>query len=201
MRARRNPLMPIKITGADALIIIDLQNDFCPGGALPVPGGDAVVPVINEYISIFVNAEGHVFATRDWHPPGHGSFNENGGPWPNHCVQGTPGAEIHDGVALPSSAIIIDAGTDPELEGYSGFEDTELEEMLRKKGVTRLFIGGLATDYCVKHTVLDGLRHGFDVVYLDDASRGIDAEPDDCERAIQEMTGLGAVTGTIEDID
>jgi nicotinamidase/pyrazinamidase len=182
--------------GKDALVIVDVQNDFCPGGALAVRGGDEVVPRLNAYIERFAKAGRPVFATRDWHPEKTKHFQAYGGQWPPHCIQGTRGAEFRSDLRLPPSAVIVTTGAEPDEEGYSGFDGRgdggTLEEMLRRAGVERIFVGGLATDYCVKHTVLDGLKRGFKVVWLEDASRGVDLTPGDSVRAAAEMIGGGA---------
>jgi nicotinamidase/pyrazinamidase len=186
--------------GKDALIIVDVQNDFCPGGALAVSEGDKVIPVLNRWIQKFAQADLPVFATRDWHPQNTRHFKTNGGQWPPHCIQGSPGAQFHPRLALPKDAVIISAGMEPDEEGYSGFEGRDnsgkvLADLLREKNVERLFVGGLATDYCVKHTVLDGLKEGFKVVFLEDASRGVNLAPDDSKHAIEEMLRAGAEKG------
>lgn len=183
--------------GKDALVIIDVQNDFCPGGALAVRDGDAVVPALNRYIERFEKSGLPIFATRDWHPEKTGHFQAYGGLWPPHCIQGTRGAEFRAGLRLPPGAVVISTGAAPDDEGYSGFDGTDaggapLAELLRRRGVERIFVGGLATDYCVKHTVLDGLKQGFKVVWLEDASRGVNLQPDDAARAAAEMLGAGA---------
>lgn len=188
------------ITPDTALIIVDVQKDFCPGGALAVPQGDQVVPVLNQYIQRFREAGSPIYATRDWHPPNHCSFQAQGGPWPPHCVQGSDGAQFHMGLGLPPDVVVISKGTDPQREAYSGFQGTDLEERLRKQGVRRLWVGGLATDYCVKSTVLDGLQKGFEVVLLEDAVRGVDVQPGDSQRAIEEMVRAGAQRGTLSDL-
>jgi len=188
-----------KIRKNDALIIVDVQRDFCPGGALPVPKGDAAVPVLNEYIRIFRKAGAPIYATRDWHPPHHMSFRENGGIWPTHCVQNSEGAEFHLGLNLPKQTVVVSKATDPEREAYSGFDGTDLKEKLDRKGVTRVFVGGLATDYCVKSTVLDAVRLGFETVLLKDAVRGVDLNPGDSERAMKEMMIAGARKVTLQD--
>ena len=183
----------------DALIIVDVQNDFCPGGALPVPEGDQVIPALNDYTRIFWKSQAEIFATRDWHPPNHVSFKAQGGPWPPHCVQNTEGANFHPDLKLPSDTTIISKAMDPLKEAYSGFDDTELANMLKKHGVTRVFVGGLATDYCVKHTVLDARKLGFEAVLLVDASAGINAKPGDAARAIGAMIASGAEQVTLTD--
>lgn len=189
-----------KVDESDALIIVDVQVDFCPRGRLPVPHGDRIIPVLNRYIEFFELVRAGVFATRDWHPPNHISFEERGGPWPPHCVQDSDGARFHPDLRLPEDLIVISKATDQERESYSGFDGTELDADLRKTGVRRVFVGGLATDYCVKNTVLDGLRLGFEVVLLVDATKGIDRVSGDSERAIREMINKGAKTATFSEL-
>lgn len=181
----------------DSLLIVDVQNDFCPGGALPVTDGDKVVPALNRYIERFEKARLPIFATRDWHPEKTRHFKVYGGLWPPHCIQGTKGAEFRQDLQLPADAVIVSAGMAPDEEGYSGFDGRDgrgmgLAELLRLQGVARIFVGGLATDYCVKHTVLDGVKHGFKVVLLEDAVRGVNLQPGDSERSIAEMLRAGA---------
>ena len=171
--------MKVKISSKDALIIVDVQRDFCSGGALPVPDGDKVVPVLNEYIQRFREAGAYIYATRDWHPPNHKSFKEYGGLWPPHCVQGTRGASFHPDLRLPEDVVVVSKATEPEKEAYSGFEGTSLKEDLRRRGVNRVFVGGLATDYCVKSTVIDALKYGFETYLLMDAIQGVDVKPGD----------------------
>ena len=183
----------------DALIIVDLQNDFCPGGALPVPEGDQVIPALNDYIKIFKKAKAGIFATRDWHPPNHVSFKAQGGPWPPHCVQNTQGARFHPDLKLPRNTIVVSKAMNPLKENYSGFEGAELSNALREQGVARVFVGGLATDYCVKNTVLDARKLGFDPVLLLDASRGINVRSGDVAKAIDEMMESGAEQATLTD--
>jgi len=189
-----------KIGKRDAILIVDTQRDFCPSGALPVPEGDAVVPALNEYIKIFREAGAAIYATRDWHPPNHISFKEQGGTWPAHCVQNTTGAGFHPDLRLPKGTVVISKATDPDKEAYSGFDGTNLEKELRLKGVKKVFIGGLATDYCVKSTVLDAVKLGFETVLLEDAVRGVDVKPGDSERAIEEMVSAGAKKATLSDL-
>ena len=184
----------------DALLIVDFQNDFCPGGALPVADGDKIAAPINALLDSF----DLVVATRDWHPPNHGSFaGINVDPaewrgadppsiWPVHCVQGTPGAELYAGLDEAKVDVVIDKGQDPNSQGYSGFQDTRLGDLLRGRGVDRLYVAGLATDYCVKNTVLDARRLGFDVTVIEDAIRGVDVQTGDSERAVEEMREAGA---------
>ncbi len=158
----------------EALIVVDMQRDFMPGGALPVPEGDAIIPRCNEYIEEFRKRGALIVATRDWHPPNHISFQERGGPWPKHCVRDTPGAEFV--VELPADAVIISKATEPDKEAYSGFEGTNLAEILREMGVKRVYVCGVATEYCVKATVLDAVKHGFETYLLRDAVKGITPE-------------------------
>jgi nicotinamidase/pyrazinamidase len=182
----------------DALIIVDVQNDFCPGGALAVSGGDEVVAVLNRVIERFAEAGLPIFATRDWHPKNTSHFKTHGGLWPAHCIQGTKGAEFHAELKLGNDAVVVSKGMAPDEDSYSGFQATDasgtpLAELLRLKEVGRILVGGLATDYCVKHTVLDGLAEGFEVVLLADAIRAVNLKPDDGESAIDEMVRAGAV--------
>jgi nicotinamidase/pyrazinamidase len=171
----------------EALIVVDVQNDFCPGGALAVPDGDAVVAPVNRLLS----EAAFVVATRDWHPADHASFAEQGGPWPVHCVCGTPGAELHPGIDRGQVDVILDKGQAQELEGYSAFEGTGLASMLRDRGVDTVDVAGLALDYCVRATALDAKRAGFDVVVHRGATRPVDVRPGDGERAVQELRSAG----------
>jgi nicotinamidase/pyrazinamidase len=181
----------------NALIIVDVQNDFCPGGALAVAEGHTVVPVLNRYIDKFIQARLPIFATRDWHPAKTSHFNTSGGPWPPHCIQGSKGSQFHPDLRLPPDAIVVSAGMGSDEDGYSGFLGIDgtgmrLSDLLHRAGIGRICVGGLATDYCVKHTVLDGLREGFEVVLLEDATRGVNLQPGDSERAIEAMVQTGA---------
>jgi len=171
----------------EALIVVDMQRDFMPGGALPVPEGDKIIPRCNQYIEEFRKRGALIVATRDWHPENHISFREQGGPWPKHCVQNTPGAEFV--VELPADAVIISKATEPDKEAYSGFEGTELAEILKRHGVKRVYICGVATEYCVKATALDAVKHGFETYLLRDAVKGI--KPQDEERALRELESAG----------
>ncbi len=186
--------------GSDALVIVDVQNDFLPGGALPVPDGDAVIAPVNAMIERFHRAELPIIATRDWHPPDHCSFRPQGGPWSVHCVAGTPGAAFADALRLPDNAIIVSKGVAADVEAYSGFQGTDLAATLARLGVERVCVCGLATDYCVLHTVLDALKTGLDVVVLHDAVRAVDAHPGDGERAMLRMHEAGARVIATEDI-
>ena len=179
---------------ADALLIVDFQNDFTPpAGALAVPGGDRIAERVNALASS--GRYELVLATRDWHPPGHGSFTAQGGIWPVHCVQGTEGAELHPALDRERVDVILDKGQDPGTEGYSAFDATGLADTLRARGIDRLTVVGLATDYCVKHSVLDARREGF-AVEVDLAAVGaVEVNPGDGERAVEEMRAAGAQLG------
>jgi nicotinamidase/pyrazinamidase len=170
-----------------ALIVVDVQNDFCPGGALAVPDGDAVVEAINQLAS----ESSFVVATRDWHPPDHGSFAAQGGPWPVHCVAGTPGAELHPGIDSELIDMVVDKGQVADREGYSGFEGTSLERLLRERGVDSVDVAGLALDYCVKATALDARRAGLAVTVHRGATRAVEVQPGDGERAVAELRAAG----------
>jgi nicotinamidase/pyrazinamidase len=175
---------------AEALIIVDFQNDFTPGGALAVTDGHRIAGRVNE-LAADPRFE-LVVATRDWHPANHGSFEEQGGPWPVHCVQGTEGAELHPALDQSRVDVIVDKGTDPETEGYSGFEGTTLGVLLRERGIDRVTLVGLATDYCVKNTALDALREGLDVTVDSAGVRGVDVHLGDAERALEKVREAGA---------
>jgi len=192
--------MRFQVGEHDALIVVDVQRDFCPGGALPVPEGDQVVPILNQYIERFKTASAKIYATRDWHPPNHKSFKAYGGIWPPHCIQASKGAEFHSDLVLPRGSEIVSKATKPSIPGYSGFEKTILERDLKKDSVTRVFVGGLATDYCVRSTALDALRLGFETVLLIDATRGVNVRPDDSDKAIGEMVGKGAKKAKLSDL-
>ena len=183
---------------SDALIVTDIQVDFLPGGALPVTNGDQVIPILNEYIKIFKNSDLKIFATRDWHPPNHVSFKQQGGLWPPHCIQNSNGADFSPLLKLPSNVTVISKATDPAKEAYSAFEGTDLAKQLKEAKILRIFVGGLTTDYCIKNTVLDGIKLDFDVVWLSDACLGINVKPGDVESAIQEMVKSGAEQASLE---
>jgi len=190
---------------SDALVVVDVQNDFCPGGSLAVPEGDRVVPALNRYVERFAGLRGPIFASRDWHPAVTKHFKAYGGVWPPHCVQGTKGAEFHADLRLPREAVIVSKGMDPDADAYSCFQAEDPNGMpfaaaLGELGVQRLFVGGLATDYCVKATVLDALREGFQVVVLEDAIRAVDVNPGDGAKAIEEMEAAGATFAALSDL-
>jgi nicotinamidase/pyrazinamidase len=181
----------------DALVVVDVQNDFCPGGALAVPDGDRVVPVLNGYAQRFAERGAPVFASRDWHPARTTHFAAHGGVWPPHCVQDTPGAALHAGLRLPPGATLVSKGTGAEEDAYSCWQaraadGTDFPTLLARRGVRRLFVGGLATDYCVRATALDARRAGLEVVVLEDAVRAVDVTEGDGERALAEMAAAGA---------
>jgi nicotinamidase-related amidase len=174
---------------AEALLIVDFQNDFSPGGALAVPDGDAIAPRVHELLDS--GRFDLVVATRDWHPPDHGSFAERGGPWPPHCVQGTPGAELHDAVPRERVDVVLDKGVDPQTDGYSAFDGTDLADLLRERGIDRVTVVGLATDYCVRASALEALEAGFEVEVDRAGVRGIEARPGDVERSLEEIRAAG----------
>jgi len=187
------------LTESDALIVTDIQIDFLPGGALPVPEGKEIIPVINNYISQFKMAQAQIIASRDWHPANHISFKAQGGPWPPHCVQDTTGANFSPDIKLSPNSLIISKAAQPDHEAYSAFDRTDLAEELSKRKVKRLFVSGLATDYCVLNTVLDGCRLGFETIVLMDATMGINVKSGDVERAVEAMRKNGAKLATEAD--
>ena len=173
----------------DALMVVDVQNDFCPGGALPIECGDEVVPVLNEWIAAAVDARIPVYASRDWHPAGHVSFRESGGPWPVHCLQDSPGARFRDDLRLPENAIKVTKGVRFDQDQNSAFDQTGLAGHLRNHGIRRLWVGGLAQDVCVLATVLDARAAGFEVTLIHDATRGVTR--DGCAAADERMSEAG----------
>jgi nicotinamidase/pyrazinamidase len=174
----------------DALIVVDVQLDFCPGGALPIAGGDAIVPVVNRWIVAAIEAGVPVYASRDWHPEGHLSFVESGGPWPRHCVQDSPGARFHPDLRLPPSAIVVTKGARFDCDQYSAFDKTGLTVDLERRRVRRVWIGGLALDVCVRATALDAVRHGLETMVIVDATCPV--TPANGEVAREEMRQAGA---------
>jgi len=189
-----------------ALLIVDLQNDFCPGGSLAVPDGDAVVPVLNRCIELFQARNLPIFASRDWHPAQTSHFQAYGGAWPPHCVQGTHGAAFHPGLILPPNTVILSKGLDPQSDAYSAFQ-AETENglpflcLLQELGVDHLYVGGLATDYCVRASVLDARRYGLAVTLLTEAIRGVNLQPGDAERSMAEMIAAGARSVTLAGLE
>jgi nicotinamidase/pyrazinamidase len=200
--ARTNAIVKAKA----ALLVVDVQNDFCPGGALGIAKGDTIIPTLNEYIRRFAAAGLPVYATRDWHPEKTTHFRPWGGPWPPHCVAGTSGAEFHPDLILGASTIVVSKGIRPDEDAYSAFQaqdevGTPLPDALRRSGVEEIYIGGLATDYCVKTTVLDALKQGFRAAFLEDAVRGVDIHPGDSDHATEEMLLAGARAVSLTTID
>ncbi|HTX24023.1 MAG TPA: nicotinamidase [Steroidobacteraceae bacterium] len=183
---------PMQPAVGDALIIVDVQNDFLPGGALSVSTGDEIIASLNHCIAAFERRRLPIFATRDWHPPDHCSFRQQGGPWPPHCIAGTEGAQFAARLQLPPDARVVSKATRPEADAYSGFQGTDLAEQLQRLDCRRAFIGGLATDYCVRATALDALAAGFEAVVLTDAVRAVEVRPGDGARALAEMAARGA---------
>ncbi len=171
----------------DALIIVDLQNDFCPNGALAVPKGNTIIKPVNQLVKKFT----HVFATLDWHPSNHCTFNTQGGDWPIHCLAFSTGAKLHSKLRIPQAKLVY-KGTNPQDLAFSGFDHTNLKKLLNQNKITRLFICGLATDYCVKETVLDALKHQFTVYLLKDCIKGVNLKPNDSQKAIKKMGNKGA---------
>jgi nicotinamidase/pyrazinamidase len=189
-----------------ALLIVDVQIDFCPGGSLAVPEGDAIIPVINRYIELFRKKGLPVIASRDWHPPVTGHFRQFGGLWPPHCVQGSEGARFHPRLKLSADATVISKGMDPKKDDYSAFQavteqGAPLPDLLDELGIERLYIGGLATDYCVRASALEGLKQGFSVTLLKDAVKGVDLKPGDSARALRELAKAGAELADLATIE
>jgi nicotinamidase/pyrazinamidase len=190
----------LKPRAGDVLVIVDVQKDFLPGGALAVPQGDEVVPVLNRYLALFEGSGLPIFATRDWHPANHCSFKAQSGPWPQHCVVGSEGARFAPGLKLPSGTVIVSKPSVADRETYSAFEGTDFDERLHAMKVRRLFVGGLATDYCVLNTVLGALQRGFEVILLRDAIRAVNAQPGDGVRAEQAMAQAGAKPAGVDEL-
>lgn len=179
-----------------ALLIVDMQKDFCPGGKLPVKQCKEVVSTLNEYIQIFQTKNLPILASRDWHPGETSHFQSGGGKWPPHCVKNSPGAEFHPNLNLPDRAIIISKGMDPDIEGYTCFQGYDKNhisfiKVLNKENIDKIYIGGVATEYCVKSTALDAVEEGFNVNLLEDATEGVDMNPGDIKKAIEEMKKSG----------
>lgn len=190
----------MELTKTDALLITDVQNDFCPGGALGAPSGDKVAAILNRLAKVFADNGAAVFTTQDWHPALHSSFKDQGGQWPAHCVQGTTGAELHPALKLPKGTHAIRKGASLDKDAYSGFVDSDLELQLNKAKISRVFVGGIATDYCVLNTVIDALAVGFETFVLTDAVASIDVEPRDGLRALHLMEGSGATLMTTDEV-
>jgi nicotinamidase/pyrazinamidase len=175
-----------------ALIVVDIQRDFCPGGALAVADGDKIIPAVNELVRAFEGEGLPIFFTRDWHPRDHVSFRAKGGPWPPHCVQNTPGATFHPSLTVPADAQVIDKGTLQAEDAYSGFQGTDLARKLHDLHVNRIYVVGLATDYCVKNTVLDGAARGFETFVVTDCVKGVNLKRTDSATALRAMLARGA---------
>ena len=190
----------IRLQSGDALVVVDVQNDFLPGGALAIAGADQILMAVNHSIVEFRRRGLPVFATRDWHPPDHCSFRAYGGPWPPHCVAHTRGAQFAPGLQLPSDARIVSKATAREADAYSGFEGTGLLQQLRELGCSRVFLAGLATDYCVRATALDALGARLAAIVLTDAVRAVDAQAGDGERALTAMTQRGVRLSTTQEL-
>jgi len=177
----------------DALLIVDVQNDFCPGGALGVREGDKVIPVLNRWIEEAERRNIPIILSRDWHPAGHISFTGRGGPWPPHCVQGTRGAAFHPDLHLPAHVQMVSKGYHSEKDSYSAFGGTDLKEKLRRAGIKRIWIGGLAQDYCVRETSIDAIREGFEVHVIVEGTRPVNVDPDDGRHALEHIERAGAI--------
>ncbi|RMF72339.1 MAG: nicotinamidase [Alphaproteobacteria bacterium] len=177
------------LAGDTALIVVDVQRDFCPGGALPVPEGDRVVPVLNDWIEAAEPAGTLLVFSRDWHPRGHPSFASEGGPWPEHCLQDTAGAAFHPELHVPEGAYLVSKGTRFDKDQYSAFDETGLATLLKKRGVRRVIVGGLARDVCVKATALDARRAGFETLLIDAAARAL--SPESGRQADRDMRAAG----------
>ena len=188
-----------------ALLIIDVQNDFCPGGTLGVPQAEKIIPAVNKYLKLFKKNKLPIFATRDWHPPKTRHFKDFGGAWPAHCIQNTRGAAFHPRLKLPKEAVLLYKGMDPQEDSYSAFqaEDTsgmDFLSLLKRLKISELYVGGLATDYCVRSSVIDALKQKFKVRLLMDAVRGVDFKKGDSEKTVKEMITLGAKAITLNKI-
>ncbi len=183
----------IKLDDEDALLIVDVQNDFLPGGNLAVTNGDKIIPVLNLCINKFQKCNRPIFASRDWHPENHCSFKKEGGIWPPHCIASTPGAQFASALNLPNNTFIISKATESGKDAYSAFEGTDLHKKLQDKKVQRLFVGGLATDYCVFNSVKDAITNNYRVYVLQDAIQAVNVHADDGVKAEKEMQKLGAI--------
>ena len=189
-----------------ALLVVDVQNDFCPGVALGVHEGDKIVPTINKYIKLFSKKALPIFATADWHPKKTIHFKKFGGVWPVHCIGNTKGAAFHPKLKLPKEVILVYKGMDPNKDSYSAFQAEDqngvsLPKLLKILGVEEIYIAGLATDYCVRFTTADAIKTGFKVKVLTDAIKGVNLKPHDSEEAIKEMLKNGAKMITLKDIE
>lgn len=190
----------MNIGANDALIVVDVQNDFCPGGTAAVEDGDAVARKMSDLALNFSARDARVFATQDWHPTTHKSFAENGGIWPAHCVRGTEGAGFHRELKLPVGSSIVRKGEDAQSDAYSGFDGTSLDSHLQRLDVKRIFVGGLSTEYAVQHTIYDALQKGYSAFVITDAISAVNANPDDDQRALDSMLSSGAKPVTTSEL-
>ncbi len=198
-------MVPTQFQKSAALLIVDIQIDFCPGGALPVLEGDQIIPTLNMYLELFYSNECPTFATRDWHPAQTSHFKDYGGVWPKHCIQNTPGARLHPDLKLDTKTVFLSKGMDPQKDSSSAFQAMDrkgkyLLHYLSEMGIKKICVGGLATDYCVKASVLEALKDGFEIFLLVDAIKGFDLNPDDSQKAIEVMRAAGAKTVTFWDV-
>ncbi len=191
--------MKLQPVSGDALVVTDVQNDFLPGGNLAVANSEQVIPVLNRYIAYFLALRMPIVATRDWHPPNHCSFYQQGGPWPPHCIANTHGAAFPAGLELPRDVQVVSKADEADKEAYSSFGGGHLHQLLRASKIRRIFVGGLTTDYCVLNTVKDGVQLGYTVFLLADAVRAVNVQPGDGQRALDEMARVGAVSIHLED--
>ena len=188
-----------------ALLVVDIQNDFCPGGTLGIHGGHEIIPILNEYIKFFEKENLPIFVTRDWHPKVTKHFKQFGGVWPEHCVEGSPGAQFHPDLKFPKTTFVMSKGMDPEKDSYSAFHASDLSGMtlanlLKSLGIAEIYISGLATDYCVKYSALDALKDGLIVFILADAIAGVNLQPEDSNIALEEMVNCGAKKQSLKDL-
>jgi len=192
--------MQTELQPGDALLVVDMQNDFLPGGSLAVNDSATIIPYVNSSIKLFTDKALPVFASRDYHPANHLSFVANGGQWPSHCVAGSWGAAFHPGLQLPDSVIVISKGTDPGREAYSALDSTPLTAMLEKMAIKRIFLCGLTTDYCVFYSTRDLLKAAYPVFLITDGMRAVDVQPGDGDRALQSLMELGAIATTVNEL-
>lgn len=193
-------MQALQLEATDALVIVDMQHDFLPGGALGVPDGDQVLDPVNRLARMFGERGLPVYASRDWHPENHCSFAARGGPWPPHCIADTHGAAFSDALQLPANAVVVSKADTADVDAYSAFNGTVLAEHLRSHGVRRVFVCGLATDYCVLNTALDARANGFEVVIVPEGMRAVEVQPGDGERAIARMVERGATLARMDEL-
>jgi nicotinamidase/pyrazinamidase len=188
----------INLDQGDALLVVDMQYDFLPGGSLAVPRGDEVIAPVNRLLALYGERGLPVYASRDWHPEDHISFAQRGGPWPPHCVAGTRGAGFAEALSMPPQTVVVSKATASDADAYSAFNGTDLAAQLRDRGVRRVAVCGLATDYCVLNTALDAIAAGFQTVVVPEAMRAVDVSPGDGARAIGRMVDAGAMAITVD---